>query len=1028
MWPQGTRALMLVVCLLSNGCSRDSPQPSGPAYIASAILGSNRHRPVFGRIAADVPHHPYRVHARIDALNLEPGVLQAIAAVERRVQQTGDSEAVRTLAIVALLTGRADAALQQLNALLQSRPHDGAAWNDLSVTYLELAGDPGDSRFIARALNAACRALALDPRSSAARYNRAAALERLGLQPAAATAWHEVSQTADQPEWAEEARAHEEKLRARSDDWPARLQRLTGTDAIVSDRWLLETTDRYRQESREALEDIVLPEWGRAVVRGERRRAETLLSRAAVIASRFAASGDRFLEDSLTTIQRAEPAAHVALAQAHESYGRGRTLYEQTRREEALRASESARRLLDEHHSPFRFKALLETGIVYYQTGARDQARRIFQRVIADAERRRYEALLGRAQWLLAIALMQVGALDESVDMYRRASERLAASGELGEVAAVANGAADSLRRAGEHNRGWEFLGRALRGLSYVRTARRSQTLLVNASLFADDDGLTWAALEFQNGSLQAAFERGAASTKIEALARRAHIYLSLGDPHSAQVDLQQARGLLREVPSPSLREYVEARLAGVEAEALLRKAPAQAIEYIDRSLRTFARLEPNEVPRLWLLSGRAWRAQHQPLESERSFRTGLEALERRLTLVRDEALRITYRDEAWDLFGELVSLMIADGRYAEAFGVAERGRQRGDATTLNADIPGLQRALPPGALALYYLVLPDRLVMWAISAGSSRVYERVTTRDDLEKLVDGYTAAIRNGDERRMRASGRTLTELLLPPEATAESTRTIAIVPDGVLFKMPFATLPLPAGALIESAVVLTATNAGHLIARRREKMAVERALLVPGQASDPERFLAEVQQEVRDVAQLYPAATVLQPADRQSLIRALGTHSIFHFAGHAIANERFPSRSYLLLNESDKGSDNVASLDALSRASLEHLNLVVLSACDTASGPITRGEGTLSLARPFLAARVSAVIAALWPVDDRAARLLLVRFHAAYKRTSNAPAALREAQLALVQSGDPGLMRPTAWAAFVAMAGSGIVTSPH
>jgi CHAT domain-containing protein len=143
------------------------------------------------------------------------------------------------------------------------------------------------------------------------------------------------------------------------------------------------------------------------------------------------------------------------------------------------------------------------------------------------------------------------------------------------------------------------------------------------------------------------------------------------------------------------------------------------------------------------------------------------------------------------------------------------------------------------------------------------------------------------------------------------------------------------------------------------------------------------------------------------------ALPRHNMLHFAGHALANDRFPWRSKLLV----AGEADGLSLERLMAVDRSHLDLVVLSACRTAAGPVARGEGVINLMRPFLAAGVSAVVGSLWDVDDAATRALMVRFHTMLVQGRAPVEALAEAQRALLASTDPVLQHPRSWAAFLA-----------
>jgi CHAT domain-containing protein len=93
----------------------------------------------------------------------------------------------------------------------------------------------------------------------------------------------------------------------------------------------------------------------------------------------------------------------------------------------------------------------------------------------------------------------------------------------------------------------------------------------------------------------------------------------------------------------------------------------------------------------------------------------------------------------------------------------------------------------------------------------------------------------------------------------------------------------------------------------------------------------------------------------------------------------------------------------------------DVVVLSACNTASGRRFAGEGSLSLARAFLYAGADRVLATRFQIDDEAAAALSTAFYQSMWRDGLMPsAALRQAQLALRR--DPRWRSPFYWASFV------------
>ena len=102
-----------------------------------------------------------------------------------------------------------------------------------------------------------------------------------------------------------------------------------------------------------------------------------------------------------------------------------------------------------------------------------------------------------------------------------------------------------------------------------------------------------------------------------------------------------------------------------------------------------------------------------------------------------------------------------------------------------------------------------------------------------------------------------------------------------------------------------------------------------------------------------------------------------------------------------------------------SLPRTRLVILSACESGLGQYYRGEGIVSLVRPFLALKVPTVIATLWSVDSQATAELMIDFHRERKINNfGAGDALRNAQLRMAKNSS--YQHPYYWAPFI-MVGS-------
>jgi CHAT domain-containing protein len=92
----------------------------------------------------------------------------------------------------------------------------------------------------------------------------------------------------------------------------------------------------------------------------------------------------------------------------------------------------------------------------------------------------------------------------------------------------------------------------------------------------------------------------------------------------------------------------------------------------------------------------------------------------------------------------------------------------------------------------------------------------------------------------------------------------------------------------------------------------------------------------------------------------------------------------------------------------------DLVVLSACESARGPLVRGEGIEGLSRAFFYAGASAVMMSLWGVDDQAGAQFMERFYDFLGKGDSIVDAQRKAKLEMI--GNKEAAHPYFWANIV------------
>ncbi|HSE85556.1 MAG TPA: CHAT domain-containing protein, partial [Candidatus Binatia bacterium] len=93
----------------------------------------------------------------------------------------------------------------------------------------------------------------------------------------------------------------------------------------------------------------------------------------------------------------------------------------------------------------------------------------------------------------------------------------------------------------------------------------------------------------------------------------------------------------------------------------------------------------------------------------------------------------------------------------------------------------------------------------------------------------------------------------------------------------------------------------------------------------------------------------------------------------------NDRNPMYSHLLLAQTGERSGEDALLEARELMKLElNADLVVLSACETARGQVSRGEGMIGMAWALFIAGAATTVVSQWKVRSDSTAELMVEFH--------------------------------------------------
>jgi CHAT domain-containing protein len=237
------------------------------------------------------------------------------------------------------------------------------------------------------------------------------------------------------------------------------------------------------------------------------------------------------------------------------------------------------------------------------------------------------------------------------------------------------------------------------------------------------------------------------------------------------------------------------------------------------------------------------------------------------------------------------------------------------------------------------------------------------------------------------------------------------VTVVPHGPLFRLSFAALTDRRGRYLIEDYQISYTPSVTVLRLLHDREAREGppSYLLVGDPALPVALvrthgftpLPGAAQEVNAIRRFVAPAsiTILRrtQASESSVRRAAATAGVVHLATHAITDDARPFESFLALAADGAEPEQDGRLTAEDIYDLWlDADLVVLSACRSAAGPVT-GDGLLGLTRAFFASGTRSMIATLWDLPDEAARAILPRFYREWIATGSKARALRRAQLA-------------------------------
>ena len=335
-----------------------------------------------------------------------------------------------------------------------------------------------------------------------------------------------------------------------------------------------------------------------------------------------------------------------------------------------------------------------------------------------------------------------------------------------------------------------------------------------------------------------------------------------------------------------------------------------------------------------------------------------------------------------------------------------------------------LQKRLDNSTALLSYHLSENELLILFITASRFEYYKSPVTRTFFND-IDSFKQALQNtSSENRYNsvAAAMKLYQVLISPVQTQLSQiNRMIIIPDDELHYLPFEALQNENEKYLIEQFAVQYNYSTTLLGINTQKDISSATLAFAPFASksyeDSSGYsLSSLPASKEEVSSLQGKIFMDTSATKNNFLHSANQYHIIHLATHASANNGEPSRSFIAFYP---GTDDYKLYaQEIYNLHLDSTELVILSACETGTGRLIKGEGLMSLSRAFAYAGCPNIITSLWQAEDKTTAFLTQRLHVYLDKGFSKDKALQKVKLDLLESDDIAsrFKSPNYWAHLV------------
>jgi len=658
-------------------------------------------------------------------------------------------------------------------------------------------------------------------------------------------------------------------------------------------------------------------------------------------------------------------------------------------------------------------RTLNNIGVVYYSLGQYEDSLSYYQQVLKIVQEIGESALEGTVLNNIGSVYYDLGQYEDSLNYYQQALKIMQKIGDRALEGITLNNIGAVYYDLGQYEDSLNHFQQALEIMQGISDRAGEGTSLNNIGGAYSSLERYEEALDYSQRALAILQEIGDRKRESECLSNIGFNYYSLGQYDVALGYYQQAIDVFESVRGEMTVDEIKSGFTARQVHmydgiiSLLTEIgrPEDAFGYVQRAKgRTF--LDQLGNARISPIAG----SDPSLIQKEEHLRGEIQALDKQLREERAKP-QDQYNDEA--VLSIAAQLETKRTDYARLLQTLKLNNP--EYASLVAIVPltlaDTQKILTNTTLIEYY-VTADQTIAFVVTQNDFHALRISVTQ---ESLVDGIQSFYEFGldpSQKGVPSSLQALYQHLIAPLKSFIRTELVVIAPHNVLHYVPFGALHDGEHYLVEEYTLFYTPSASVLpFAFAKRKSGVTAPLIL----GDPDGSLPHSRREAQAIAQLYSTSAHVGGDALERWVWEQGQKaSILHLSTHGVYNQRSPLFSHVLLAAGDGEDGRLDVYEIYNRGlNLEKADLVVLSACQTNVGKLSRGDEIVGLSRALMYAGAPSVIASLWSVRDESTRVLMERFYTHMREGMSKAGALRAAQVEMIASDE--YTYPYHWAAF-------------